>query len=97
MRAYGVGVYTPKQSRIGHCIFIQTDYIQRKFVFNIGVPRQYLDFFDSLKYRISVFYRESIWSWCIYFKTEKNRALYIFSDRLYSEPFSFNFGAPRYY
>ena len=24
-------------------------------------------------------------------------ALYIFSNRLYTEPFSFNFGAPRYY
>ena len=44
-RAYEVGVYTPKQSIIGHCIFILTDYIQRNISFNIGVPRQYLDFF----------------------------------------------------
>ena len=36
-RAYGVGVYTPKKSRIGHCIFFLTDYIQSKFVFDIGV------------------------------------------------------------
>ena len=56
MRAYCVGVYTPKQSRIGHCIFLLTDYIQSNFVFNIGVPRQYLYFFDSGRIRIFVFY-----------------------------------------
>ena len=38
-RAYEVNVYTPKQSRTGHCIFLLTDYIQRNSVFNIGVPR----------------------------------------------------------
>ena len=32
-----------------------------------------------------------------YTKSESNKALYIFSNRLYSEPFSFNFGATRYY
>ena len=37
-RAYGVGVYIPKQSRIGHCIFILTGYIQRNFVLKIKVP-----------------------------------------------------------
>ena len=46
----------PKKSRIGHCIFFLTDCIQSNFVFNIGVPRQYLDFFDLGKIRISVFY-----------------------------------------
>ena len=45
-----------KKSRIGHCIFFLTDYIQSNFVFNIGVPREYLDFFDSGKIIISVFY-----------------------------------------
>ena len=55
-RAYAVFVYTPKQSRIGHCIFFLTDYFQSNFVFNIGGPRLYLDFFDSSKIRISVFY-----------------------------------------
>ena len=49
-------MYTPKQSRIGHCIFFLRDYIQRNFVFNIGVPGLYLDFFDSVKIRISAFY-----------------------------------------
>ena len=49
-------VYTPKQSRIGHCIFFLTDNINSNFVFNIGVPRQYLDFFDLGNIRISVFY-----------------------------------------
>ena len=56
-----VGVYTTKQSRKGHCIFCLTEYIQSNFVFNIGVPRYYLDFFCSRKIRISVFYmREHI-------------------------------------
>ena len=43
------------------------------------------------------FLLESILSWCIQSKTEQNKALYIFSNRLYSEPFSLNFGAPIYY
>ena len=61
MRAYGVGAYTPKKSRIGHCIFFLTNYIQSNVVFNIGVPRQYLDIFDSGRIRISVIYiREHI-------------------------------------
>ena len=38
-RAYCVVVYTTKNSRIGHCIFFLTDYIQSNFAFNIGVPR----------------------------------------------------------
>ena len=37
-------------------VYFLTDYINRNFAFNIGVPRFNLDFFDSLKYRISVFY-----------------------------------------
>ena len=38
-----------------------TDFIQSNFVFNIGLPISYLDFFDSRKIRISVFYmREHI-------------------------------------
>ena len=37
--AYGGGVYTPKQSRIGHFIFSLTDYIRTNFAFNIGLPR----------------------------------------------------------
>ena len=55
MREHIELVYTPKQSRLGHCIFFLTDYIKSNFFFNIGVPRQYLDFFDSGKIRISVF------------------------------------------
>ena len=38
-RAYWVGVYTPKQSRQGHCLFSQTDYIQSNFGWNIAMPR----------------------------------------------------------
>ena len=55
MRAYGVGVYTPKQSRIGHCIFFQTLYSEQIF-FNIGVPRKHLDSLDAGRILISVFY-----------------------------------------
>ena len=55
-RAYWVCVYTPKHSRKGCCIFFLTDCIQSNFVFYIGVPRLYLDFFDSGKISISVFY-----------------------------------------
>ena len=46
----------PKQSRKGHCIFLLTDYFQRKFAFYLGVPILYLHFFDSHKIEISVFY-----------------------------------------
>ena len=45
MRAVGVGVYTPKKGRIGHCIFFLTDYIPKNFACNIGVRRSYIDFF----------------------------------------------------
>ena len=49
-------VYTQKRRRNGHCIFFLKDYIQSSFVFNIGVPRKYLDFCNSSKIRISLFY-----------------------------------------
>ena len=55
VKAYAVGVYTPRQSRIGHCIFFMTDYIMSNFVFNIGVPRKYLDVFDSGKLKFLYF------------------------------------------
>ena len=56
-----VYIYTPKQSRKGHCIFLLTEYFQRKFAFYLGEPILYLDFFDSHKIKISVFYvREHI-------------------------------------
>ena len=63
MRAYGVGVFTPKKSKIGYCIFLLTYYIQSNFVFNIGVPRLYLDFFDLGKIRISGFYMREHTEW----------------------------------
>ena len=59
-RAYGVCLYTQK-NRIDHCIFFLRDYIQSNIVYNIVVPRKYLDFFDSGKIKFSVFYiREHI-------------------------------------
>ena len=36
---------TPKQSRIEHCIFFLTDYIQSNVVFDSGVPRYCFHFF----------------------------------------------------
>ena len=69
-RAYVVGVYTPKQSRIGLCIFFLTDYKQSNFVFIIWVPIQYLDFFDSGKISISVFYMREHTEW-VYILQEK--------------------------
>ena len=48
-------VYTQK-NRICHCIFFLRDYIQSNFVYIIVVPRKYLDFFNSGKIKISVFY-----------------------------------------
>ena len=55
-RAYGVGVYTPKQSRIGHCIFFLTDYIQSNFAFTLGGLDNIEVSFYSRIFRISVFY-----------------------------------------
>ena len=37
-------------------VYFLTDYIQRNFVFNIAVPRYYLNYFDLGKTLISVFY-----------------------------------------
>ena len=79
-----------KKSRIGHCIFFMTDYIQSNFVFNIGVPREYLDFFDSGKIRICVFYMrehmELVYSpkqrkigHCIFFLTDYIQSNFVFS------------------
>ena len=51
------------QNRVEKSIvyFFLTYYIQSHFVSNIGAPKKYLDFFDSRKIRISVFYiREHI-------------------------------------
>ena len=39
-----------------HCILFLTDYIQSNIAFNMGLPRIYLDYFDSGKIRISLFY-----------------------------------------
>ena len=64
-------MYTQEQSRKGHCIFFLSDYIQSKFACNIGVPREYLDFFDSGKIRISVVYMR-----------EHTELLYILQNRV---------------
>ena len=88
-RAYGFGLYTPKQSRIGHCIIFLTDYIQRNFAFNIGVRRKYLDFFYSGKIRFSVFYMKEQIELVYILQKKVEKGIVFFSDRLYSEKFSF--------
>ena len=45
-----------KRVEYGIVYFYLTDDIQSNFSFNIEVPRQYLDFFDSGRIRISVYY-----------------------------------------
>ena len=55
-RAYRVGVYTPKQSRIRHCVFFITDYIRSHFILTLGRLDIILIIFDSPKIRILVFY-----------------------------------------
>ena len=46
----------PKQSRIRHCIFFLTDYIQSHFLLTLGRLDIIKIFFGPRKIRISVFY-----------------------------------------
>ena len=55
-RAYWVGLYTLKQSRIRHCIFFLTDYIQSHFLLTLGCLDIIKICFGSHKIKISVFY-----------------------------------------
>ena len=50
-----------------------TRYIQCNFAFNIGVPRYYLDFFNSVKSRISSFYlrEHTKWGYILQNRVEK--------------------------
>ena len=69
--SYWVGVYTPKESRIGDCIFSLTDYIQSHFLLTLGHQDIFYIFFDILQYRSSVFY-----------KTERIELAYILQNRV---------------
>ena len=53
--------------------------------------------FDTFKIRISLFYMRENTELVYILQNSLNKALNIFSNRVYSEPFSFDFGAPRYY
>ena len=66
-----------------------TDYIQRNFSFIIGVPRLYLDFFDSGKIRISVFYMREHIEVVYILQNIVEKALYIVSNTLDSEQICF--------
>ena len=59
------------------------------FSFNVGVPKYYLDFFDSRKIRISLFYMKEHIELEYIIRNRVERALHIFSDRLYSEQYCF--------
>ena len=64
-------------------------YIQIYFVFNIGVPRLYLDIFDLGKIRISVFYMREHIELVHKLKNTVEKGIVYFSERLYSEQFCF--------
>ena len=66
-----------------------TNYIQRNFVFNIGLPGKYLDFFDSGKIRISVFYMRENTELVYILQNRVEMGIVYFYDRLYSEQFCF--------
>ena len=85
-RAYWVGVYTPKQSRLRHCIFPLTDYIQSHFLLNLGRLDIIYIFIDSRKIWISVFYkRECIELVYILHKRLELGIVYIFWQIMFRE------------
>ena len=73
-----MGVYTPKQSKIKHCIFFITEYMQSQFLLTLGRLDIIKIVFDWCKIRISVFYmREHIE--LVYIRQNKvENAFYIF-------------------
>ena len=97
MREHTELVYILLNSRKRHCIFFQTDYIQRHFLLTLGRLEIIQIFSIHVNLEFRYFTGESILSWFIFPKTEQNKALYTFSNRIYPEPFSFNFEVPRYY
>ena len=86
-RAYWVGVYTPKQSRIRHCMFVLTDYIHIHFlltlilldiinIFSIHVKLEFRYFtWESL---LSIVYtaKQSRKGRCIFFLTDYIQILF---------------------
>ena len=69
--------------------YIYIDYIQRHFLLILGRLDIIYISFDSRKIRISVFYMREHIELVYIVQTRVERALYIFSDRLYSEQFCF--------
>ena len=69
-------------------IFFDRLYTEQ-FIFNIGVPRKFLDFFDSGKIRISVFYMRENIELVYILQNRVQNGIYIFSEKLYSEQFFF--------
>ena len=78
-----------------HCLFFLTDYIESHFLLTLGVLDIIYIFFDSRKFRISVFYMREYIELVYILQNRVENALYIFSDRLHSEQFFFNIGVPR--
>ena len=77
----------------GIVYFFLTDYIQSSFVFNIGVPTEYLDFFDLCNIRISVFYMraQTEFVYILQKRVEKG-IVYIFSRSILREILFLTFG-----
>ena len=94
-RAYLVSVYSQKQSTIGHCIFFLTDYIQSNFVFNLRMPRNYLDFFDLGKSRISVFYMIEHIEMVYILQNRVEKGIVYFWTEYIQSNFAFYIGVPR--
>ena len=67
------------------------------FSFNFGAPKYYLDFFDSRKIRISVFYMREHTDLVYILQNRVDLGIVYISNTLSSEPISFSIGAPRYF
>ena len=70
-------------------VFFSDRLYSEPFSFNFGASRYYLDFFNSRKIRISVFYMRENIELVYILQNRIKKALYIFSDRLHSEQFCF--------
>ena len=84
-----MGVYTPKQSKIKHCIFFLTDYMQSQLLLTLGRLDIIKIVFDWRKIRISVFYMREHIELVYILQNKVENAFYIFFVRLYSEKLCF--------
>ena len=76
------------------CIFSNRLYSD-PFSFKFGAPGYYLDFFESRKIRISVFYMRAYWVG-VYTpnQSRKGHGIFFLTDYIHSK-LAFNIGVPR--